>query len=190
MTEPTTLEEHQADLRRSYVGGGVGTVVSGVVWSAAAIAAARAGTAVGFATLFLGGAMIFPVGTLICRRLLGRAPPSESNPGGRIVIETLPGMFAGLFVAYLLIASRPDLVFPIAAMSVGADYFGFRTAYGDRTYWLLGGVMFVIGALDAVDVVPIPLGTPWLVAVAELLFGVWICLRSRAEVRLAMARNL
>ena len=47
-----TLEDYQADLRRSYVGGGPGAIVSGLVWAASAIVFSQTGLQAGFATLF------------------------------------------------------------------------------------------------------------------------------------------
>ena len=108
-----TLEDYQADLRRSYVGGGPGAIVSGVVWAASAIVFSQSGLQAGFATLFFGGMVIFPISMLLCRTLFGRAGVVAGNPGGRIVVETLPMMFVGLFVAWLLMANRPVLVFPM-----------------------------------------------------------------------------
>ncbi len=173
-----SLEDFQADLRRSYVGGGPGAIVSGMVWALAAILTARSGVSTGFAALFLGGILIFPIGTAICRLAFKQNGPDPSNPGGRIVIETLPAMFLGLFIAYLFIDIKPELVFPIAAMAVGAHYFGFRTAYGDLIYWILGGLMVAVGAFAALGSVTLPIETTTTIAVLEILFGLILTVRS------------
>lgn len=177
----TTLQEFQADLRHSYVGGGVGAIVSGVVWAVAALISAQQGIAAGFAALFLGGMLIFPLGTLICRTVFRRKTTHPDNPGGRIVVETLPGMFVGLFIAYLFVGIDPDRVFPIAAMAVGAHYFNFRTAYGDATYWVLGGSMMAVGTVEVLGVAQIPFGTAVVVAFLEVAFGLVLTIRSLSE---------
>jgi hypothetical protein len=173
-----TLDDFQAELRQSYVGGGPGAIVSGIVWALAAIVTARTDIATGFATLFIGGMLIFPLGTAICRYLFKRKRPDTANPGGRIVIETLPAMFVGLFIAYLFIDINPAFVFPIAAMAVGAHYFSFRTAYGDSTYWILGGLMTAIGAMGVFGNLTLPIGTAALIAFIEIVFGLWLTFRS------------
>lgn len=176
-----TLADFQADLRRSYIGGGPGTIVSGIVWALAAIITARSGISTGFVTLFLGGMLIFPIGTLICRVLFKRAGPDALNPGGRIVIETLPGMFMGLFIAYLFIAIKPEFVFPIAAMAVGTHYFSFRTAYGDMLYWVLGGLMAAIGAVMIVSNFAPAAVMAALIAALEIAFGIGLTMRSLSK---------
>jgi hypothetical protein len=174
-----TLEDYQADLRRSYVGGGPGAVVSGVVWAVAAVVFSQSGLQAGFAALFFGGMVIFPVSMLVSRTLFARAGVMAGNPGGRIVVETLPMMFVGLFVAWLLMANRPDLVFPIAAMAVGAHYFNFRTAYGDVTYYILGGLMVAVGALAAMGLGLTSLHTIALIAAIEIAFGLYLTFANR-----------
>lgn len=173
-----TLEEYQADLRRSYVGGGVGAVVSGIVWAVAAFVEASAGVGAGFTALFFGGMLIFVVSTAICRVVFRRAGTAKGNPGGMLVVETLPGMFLGLFAAFLFIESRPELVFPIAAIGVGAHYFPFRTAYGDFLYWVLGGAMMAVGAVAITGFATIPFGTAAAIAAVEIVFGIVLVARN------------
>lgn len=172
------LTAYQKDLRASYIGGGIGAIVSGTVWAVAAIMEGQAGTAPAFWTLFFGGMLIFPVSLLICRAIFRRPNTAPGNPGGTLVIETLPGMFLGLFAAFLFIGSHPEWVFPIAAIAVGAHYFPFRTAYGDPLYWILGGLMMVVGAVGGFTNITLPLGTAWLIAIVEVVFGVVLVVRN------------
>ena len=99
----------------------------------------------GFAVLFLGGTLIFPITSLLVQGVLRCEPVSAKNPGGLTVIETIVPMIAGFMAAWLLMPYRPDFVFPMSAIAVGAHYFGFRTAYGDWTNWVLGGTMCLVG---------------------------------------------
>lgn len=164
----------QTELRRAYLRGGPGAIVSGVVWLAAGITAARHGVPAGFAVLFLGGMLIFPVATFIVRVLFRRDPLSKENPGGLTVIETIVPMMAGLLAAWLLMPYRADFVFPMAAIAVGAHYFGFRTAYGDRTNWVLGGVMCFVGVGSIFSGMPTGAATPYVIAAIEIVFGCWL----------------
>lgn len=167
----------QAELRASYMNGGPGAVVSGVVWLAAAIAATTWGTPTGFVVLFFGGMTIYPIGTLVVRRVFGRPAPSPQNPGGRTVIETVFPMIGGFLAAWLLLPHRPDLVFPLAAIAVGAHYFGFRTAYGDVVYWGLAAVICGVGLGTIFVGVPGSEIVPYVVAAIEVVFGVWVTVR-------------
>ena len=167
----------QAELRASYMNGGPGAVVSGLVWLAAAISAMTWGTPTGFVVLFFGGMTIFPLGTLIVRAVFRRPPPSPGNPGGRTVIETVFPMIGGFLAAWILLPYRPDLVFPLAAIAVGAHYFGFRTAYGGIVYWGLATVISGVGLGTVFLGVPGREAVPWVVAAIEVAFGVWVTAR-------------
>ena len=167
-----SLVQAQAELRYSYVRGGPGAFVSGWVWLAAAWAASARGTAFGFVVLFFGGMLIFPVGTTLVRTVFRRPPPAAGNPGPRMVIETVFPMIGGFLAAWLLLPHRPDFVFPISAIAVGSHYFGFRTAYGDATYWVLAALMCGVG-VAAIFTAAFPSGAvPWVIAAVELGFGV------------------
>ena len=165
------LSEAQADLRRAYVDGGPGTVISGLVWIIAAMAQARAGVGTGFAVLFFGGMLIFPLSLVVNRALLGRTADSPENPFGRLVLESTFAMIGGLFAAWLFLRHDPALVMPLAALAVGAHYFAFRTAYGLTVFWGLGAVIVAM-SVGAVYEVPLLAGS-LVVAVGfvEVAFG-------------------
>ncbi len=168
----------QAELRRAYLGGGPGAVVSGCVWLAAGIAGTVAGVATGFAVLFFGGMLIFPMAAWIVRGLFRREPASKSNPGGLMVIETIFPMIAGLLAAWLLIPHRPDFVFSMSAIAVGAHYFGFRSAYGDWTNWVLGGIMCTVGVANIFSAMPPSSLVPYTIAAVEVVLGCWLTWRN------------
>lgn len=171
------LRQAQAELRYSYVRGGPGAVVSGLVWLAAAITAEARGVPAGFAVLFFGGMAIFPLGLLVVRGVFRRPSTSEGNPAPRVVIETVFPMIGGFLAAWLLLPHRPDVVFPLAAIAVGSHYFGFRTAYGDASYWALAAVMCGLGTAAILWRVPPPETVVWVIAGVEMAFGAWSTLR-------------
>lgn len=175
------LATAQAELRSSYLNGGPGAVVSGIVWLAAALVASNVGLEAGFAVLFFGGMAIFPIGTLVVRTVFRRPGPSAANPGGRTVTETVPPMIAGFLAAFLLMPSRPEFVFPMAAIAVGAHYFGFRTAYGDVVYWILAVVICGVGLGTIFAGVPGGMTVPYVVAGIEIVFGVWATIREMSN---------
>jgi hypothetical protein len=135
----------QQDIRRAYVHGGPGAMVSGLVWAIATGAIAVRGTGVGFTTLFLGGMAIFPLSKAVVTLGFRRAGEAKANGLGLLALESTIMMIGMLFVAWLLLPLRPEFVFPIAAMAVGLHYLPFRTVYGDRTFWAMGAAITVVG---------------------------------------------
>ena len=175
------ISDVQADLRRAYVGGGPGAVISGLVWLLAGVATITHGLASGFGHLFIGGMLIFPLSKLVCRFGFGRANEMPGNPGGTLVLESTAALLAGLFVAWLILPLRPGLVFPVAALAVGTRYFLFQSAYGDRVYWLLAALISAAGLAGVL--VPASQGwTPWAVGPIELIAGTLITLADRSRV--------
>jgi len=182
---PLDISTAQAELRRAFMHGGPGTIVSGFVWLAGGIFASSTGVATGFAVLFFGGMLIFPITELIVRGIFRREAASKTNPGGLTVIETIFPMIGGLLAAWLLLPHRPDLVFPMAAIEVGTHYFGFRTAYGDWTFWVLGGLMCGVGIANMFVGTPVSGVVPYAIAGIEIAFGgglLWVnSLQPRAD---------
>jgi hypothetical protein len=106
-----------------------------------------------------------------------RENESSGNPLGMTVLECTLAMIGGLFAAWLFLASAPELVFPLAAIAVGTHYFVFKTAYGDRVFWLVAAVVTAIG-VGGIYVSQVHGSTALLVALTELAFGVVITVRA------------
>jgi len=171
------ISEAQQDLRRAYVGGGPGVTISGLVWLVATWTLHTQGVGTGFVALFVGGMLIFPLTKLVCRFAFRRANESAANPFGMTVLECTIAMIGGLFAAWLFIGPKPEWVFPLAAIAVGTHYFVFKTAYGDRSFWLLAALVTAIGVAD-IFLPPLRGSTALLVAVTELGFGLALTLRA------------
>jgi hypothetical protein len=165
------IQTAQAELRSAYLLGGPGAVVSGIVWLLAGLAASFHGVAIGFAVLFFGGMLIFPISAALVRFLFRRPAVTPGNPGGTTVVETVFPMIAGLLAAWLILPHRPEFVFPLAAIAVGAHYFGFRTAYGAWIYWVLGAVMCAVGLVAIFVIRTAPDTVAFVIAGIEVAFG-------------------
>lgn len=174
------IAEAQRDLRRAYVGGGFGVVISGLVWAVAAVVLRERGVGPGFVALFVGGMLIFPLTKLVCSVVLRRAGEAKSNPYGLLVLECTIAMIGGLFAAWLFLPVKPALVFPLAAIAVGTHYFVFRTAYGNRLFWLLAAVVTAIGCGE-IFVAALRGWTAPLVAATELVFGLVLLASAHSE---------
>ena len=173
------IEDAQAEIRRGYMDGALGVIVSGCVWLATAITERQAGVGTAFTVLFFGGMFIFPIGLLIARGILKRPGESADNPMGRLVLEGTIAMIAMLAAAWLFLDYRPDWVIPIAAVAVGTHYFAFRTAYGLKIYWLLAAIVTAIGCFAIFPkLIPSDM-VAFGVAATELIFGVFLAIRAR-----------
>lgn len=180
------IKDAQQEMRRAYVGGGPGVVISGLVWLVTAAVQYTQGTQPAFVILFLGGMVIFPCSKLVCRFGFRRDNEAADNPLGMTALESTIAMIGGLFAAWLFLSSSPALVLPLCAIAVGTHYFVFKTVYGDRTYWLLGVVITGIGLAD-IYVVPMHRYAAPLVGITELLVGVFLALRASRSQRFAMS---
>ncbi|MEM7478668.1 MAG: hypothetical protein AAF483_27100 [Planctomycetota bacterium] len=176
------VDKYQQELREAYVRGGPGAIVSGIVWGAAGLMSQSYSIGIGFAVLFFAGMLIFPISKIVLKLIFRRPAESRDNPGGLIVIETVFPMIGGLFAAWLLLPHRAEFVFPLASIAVGAHYFGFRSAYGDWTYWVFGAALFLIGSLSIIVGLPSGKLIPFIVAFVEIGFGIWfIIVDARAK---------
>lgn len=169
----------QHEIRRAFVGGGPGTIVSAIVWLVAAYVVWRWDVRTGFIALFVGGMTIFPLSQLVCRKFLARPAPSSGNALGMLALESSIAMIALLGAAWLILPFRPDAVFPLAAIAVGTHYFAFATLYGDRTYWLLAALLTVIGTAALLAPTFGTLAVIIAVALVELLVGLFLTMRER-----------
>ena len=176
-----SLNSHQQELRYAYVRGGPGAIISGGVWFAAALTAMYSSISDGFFLLFFAGMFIFPVSKLALKLVFQRGPESKSNPGSLICLETVFPMIGGLFAASLLLPYRPEFVFSVSAIAVGTHYFGFRTAYGDWTYWVFGAALCMIGISSIALATPSSNSVPFIVAIVEIVFGTGLILADRME---------
>ena len=171
------IAEAQRDLSRAYAGGGPGVIISGLIWAAAWLAETRAGIAAGFTVLFFGGMLIYPAALLVNRVFLKRAREQAGNPGGPLVMESTIAMIAGLFAAWLFLKYDPALVMPLSAIMVGTHYFAFRTAYGDKLFWLLAALVTAAGFAGIYNFAPLPGGVTLTVAIIEAAFGAFLTWR-------------
>lgn len=171
----------QHEIRRAYVGGGPGIIVSALVWAIAAYCVSQWGIRAGFIALFIGGMTIFPLAQFICRTVFARPAPSSANSVAMLGLESTIAMIALLGAAWLLLPFRPEAVFPLAAIAVGTHYFAFATLYGDRTYWLIAALLTAVGAFALFEPAVGTLAVILAVAMVELAAGLYLTVRERSR---------
>lgn len=140
------LGEAQRDMRRAYVSGGVGILVSGLIWVAAGLVTLNVDMLAGMMTLFLGGTTIHPLSVLLARRVYQRGKVRSPNPMEMLALQSTAFLIIGLVVAYLVSGTHEEWFFPIALLTVGARYLIFQTVYGMRLYLVLGIALIALAA--------------------------------------------
>jgi hypothetical protein len=176
------FSEAQRDMRTAYVNGGVGVLVSGIIWIISGLVAQNISLNYGTAALFFGGMAIPPMSLAVEKLFFKREKPVASNPLEMLALQSTPFLIVGLVIAYVVSESHANWFFAIALMAVGARYLVFQTIYGIGHYIVLGAFLAAFGFV-AIWFVQIP---PHVVAMAggaiELLFsGVILRRQERAS---------
>lgn len=166
-----TISEAQRNLRKAYLGGFAGQLVSGIIWAIAS-AVSLWQPRNGMAVLFFGCMFIFPL-TQLLLRVMGQnaAAISKDNPLNGLAQQiafTVPVNFLLVGAALLY---RENWFFPAAMIVVGAHYLPFIFLYGMRMFGVLAGILVLGGAglaLYGPDV--FSLGG-WITAAALIIFA-------------------
>ncbi len=166
--------EAQRDMRTAYANGGVGVLVSGLVWVIAGLVTHNVSLQYGMAALFFGGMAIHPLSLLLARLVFKRGKAAVSNPLEMLALQSTPFLVIGLLVAYVVSDSHSSWFFAIALLAVGARYLLFQTIYGMRHYVVLGAVLIAIGFVAIWYLDPPPFVVAIVGGLTELLFSIII----------------
>jgi len=153
-----TIQEAQADMRRSYLSGAPGVFVSGLVWLVAAIVAALHSESAAVLALLFGGAAIHPLAVAMIRLLGGTGKHSAGNALGGLAAEGTFWLVAGCAIAYAIHVLRIEWFFPAMLLIIGGRYLTFQTLYGLRGYWVCGGLLCIAGLALALARAPAVVG--------------------------------
>jgi hypothetical protein len=174
----STIAEHQADMRRAYIGGATGIVTSGIAWLVAGLVAYYVSPKNAVWTLFIGAAFIFPVSNLIDRALGVSGKHAPENPLGKLAMEGTIFMLMCLPLAYVISRYRIEWFFPAVLMIIGGRYLTFGTIYGTKLYWLLGALFGLSAWISVVLSLP-PHASALIGAGVEIIFGLILFLKKR-----------
>ena len=132
-------------MKFAFLSGGPGALVSGFVWIIAGLIAKFHSFQFSILALFFGGMLIYPLSALIEGQINKSKTDTKDNPFVKLALEGTIFLFVGLFIAFALSRSKPELFYPIMLLIIGARYLTFQTIYGLRTYWMLGGLLLALG---------------------------------------------
>lgn len=140
-TNIETMAQAQNDMQNAYAGGSLGALVSGSVWLVAAIVAFWVSSQTAVWTLFFGGMLIHPLGMVVGKLAGFSGQHDKGNPLGQSAMEGTLFMLLCIPLALLLSLQNHAWFFQGMLLIIGGRYLTFATLYGNKTYWLLGGVL-------------------------------------------------
>lgn len=167
----TTVTDAQQDMRRAYFSGAPGILASGLAWAVAAGIAIFVSPERAIWALLVGGALVHPVGLVLCRLFGAVASHSKGNPFGQLAGASTFWLLFSLPIAYGLGLQNPAWFFAAMLLVIGGRYLVFATLYGMRLYWALGLSLAAAGAALGVLAVP-ALAVVATGAAIELVFAV------------------
>jgi hypothetical protein len=169
-------------MRSAYCCGGCGVLASSLAWLAAAITVLQASPKQAVWVLFIGGAAIHPVATILCKLFGGSGKHTRGNPLGTLAFASLFWLIFSLPLAYVVSLHRVEWFFPAMLFVIGGRYLTFHLLFGLRVYWLLGLALAAAGFL-LVSSLAGPTISAFTGAAIEALFAVYILGLNRRGVR-------
>lgn len=177
------ISEAQRDVRRVYVGGFPGLLVSSAVWFISAILGSWVSWQAAMWTLVIGGPFIFFSLEILLRVVGHHTSLSQDNPLNSLVLQLaflLPMLLPLVVIVFLC---RDDWLYPAFMMVLGAHFLPFMFLFG---MWQFGalGILFafsaaVFGLSDAEHFVV----SGWYGAIVQLLFAMAMLSAIRSENR-------
>lgn len=140
-TKIETFAQAHNDMRSAYACGSLGVVVSGSVWLFAAMVAFWISTQTAIWILFFGGMLIHPLGLVIGKMIGFSGQHGKNNLLGRLAMEGTIYMLMCIPLALMLSLQNHAWFFQGMLLIIGGRYLTFATLYGNKAYWLLGGLL-------------------------------------------------
>jgi len=162
----------QRDVRRVFVGGFPGQVVSSGVWFLSAATATWYSPDTAILVLFVGGTFIFPLTQLLLRIMRRPASLPKGHPMnslGRQVAFTLPCNFPLVFAATI---HHRYWFYPAFMIAVGAHYLPFMFMYGMWQFGALAAVLVASGVVIGMYLPTVFSLGGWFTAAALLVFAI------------------
>ncbi len=170
-------EAHQQEMRHAYHDGAPGMLVSGIVWSAAAVVHTQLGMQHAVGTLLIGGALIHPIGILVTKALGRPGRTGRSNALNQLAAASTVWLILSCAMAFGLFLLKPTLFFPAMMATIGSRYLILASVFGRPVFWVLGTLLIIAG------VVGFYVSTPAVIAAAlgaaiEIGFSLFVFARS------------
>lgn len=161
----------QEDVRRTFLGGFAGQLVSALVWGISAAACTWYSLYLGEIILVLGGFFIFPLTQLLLRSMGNAYALPKGHPMNALGIQIAFTLPLTLPVVIGLAALRSAWFYPAFMVTLGAHYLPFVFMYGMWQFAVLCATLVMSGvAIGMYLPRPLSLGA-WLTAAFLFLFA-------------------
>jgi hypothetical protein len=165
------IKTAQQDIRRVFINGFPGQIVSSCIWFLSAATATWHSEIAGILVLAAGGMFIFPLTQLLLRLMGGPAALPKGHPFNALAMQLafgLPMMFPLIYAATL---HHRYWFYPAFMIAVGAHYLPFIFLYGMKQFGVLSAILVGTGVVIGLYLpVPFSLGG-WLTATTLLIFA-------------------
>ena len=139
------ISQAQEDVRRTFLGGFAGQLVSAVLWGTSAAACTWVSLYVGGMILVLGGVLIFPL-TQMLLRVMGNAHAlPKGHPMNALGVQVAFTLPLTLPVVIAIAALRPAWFYPAFMITLGTHYLPFVFLYGMWQFAGLCGILVMSG---------------------------------------------
>jgi hypothetical protein len=135
-------------MRRVHYDGGPGVLTSALVWLSASATCFQVGTFQGMWALLIGGALIYPISSILTRFWVKPVAAPSPNSLNQLAAASTIWLIACCFMAYGLFHLHPELFFPAMMITIGCRYAVFATVFGLAVYWVLGLSLIVASFLS------------------------------------------
>lgn len=140
-------EAQQQQMRDAYRDGAPGIFVSGLVWITAAVVSFQMGTHKGVWTLLSGGALIYPLASILEKIMGLKAKTDKNNALNQLAMASTIWLIIGCAMSYGLFLLAPVLFFPAMMATIGSRYLIFASIFGKAVYWVLGACLIIAANL-------------------------------------------
>jgi len=167
-------------MRSAYLNGGMGALVSGIIWLASGLGALYYSHQTSILFFFFAGMFIHPLGLLLSKAMGRSGKHNSDNPLATLALESTVLLFIGLFIAYCTYQNGQDWFYSIMLLTIGGRYLIFQSIYGVKLYWIFGGLLILTGGFcliynQAFHIAGIIGG------IIEIVFSILLTLQSRSE---------
>jgi len=165
------IAQAQKDVRRTFLGGFAGQLVSAVLWGVSAAACTWHSLYSGELILLVGGFLIFPMTQLLLRGMGNAYALPKGHPMNALGIQVAFSLPLTLPVVIGIAALRPAWFYPAFMITLGAHYLPFVFLYGMWQFASLCAILVTSGVVIGMYLpTPLCLGA-WLTAAILLIFA-------------------
>lgn len=165
------IAEAQRDIRKTFLGGFPGQIVSSGVWFLSAAAATWHSPDAAILAVVVGGALIFPITQLLLRLMKRPASLPKGHPMNGLAMQIAFVLPLNLPLVFAATAHHLYWFYPALMIALGSHYLPFIFLYGMWQFGALAAVLISSGVVIAMYPSTIFSLGGWLTAATLLVFA-------------------